>query len=330
MPLASEHFEKIKNTYDAIRLKHTLALEERKKEIQNKIPGFKELNDKVISLSMEHGRKLLTIKGDETKKEELNRTYHAAMLDIKLEKKKLLTDAGYPYDYLELKYDCSKCRDTGYVDGEKCSCYHRMEAGFLYDSSHIKELLTENNFSNLSRDYYTGDDLEIFDEAVNTCKNYIDNFNSDYRNILFYGTVGTGKSFLSGCIAKELIDKGCSVVYFSAISLFQSISNHIYDKEKDTFNELYDTVLECDLLIIDDLGTEITNEFVRSQLFNILNERNIRRKSIVISTNLTLEGIRDKYSDRVFSRIYESYELIKLSVYKDIRLQKKLELRGVN
>ena len=123
---------------------------------------------------------------------------------------------------------------------------------------------------------------------------------------MIYGTVGTGKSFLTGCITKELIEKGCSVVYYSSIQLFQKISSYYYEKDKYPLNELYKLLFERDLLVIDDLGAELVNDFIRSQLFSILNERFLRQKSIVITSNLGYENLREKYQDRIFSRIYES------------------------
>ena len=158
---------------------------------------------------------------------------------------------------------------------------------------------------------------------MDLCRNFIKNFNQDYHNILFYGTVGTGKSFLSGCIAKELIDQGCSVIYFSSSSLFDMLARYSFDyKEKEALQDFCEDIYGCDLLIIDDLGTEITNTFVASQLFSCLNERGLRKKAMIISTNLSLEELRDRYSDRIFSRITSFFSLCKLTG-QDIRICKK-------
>ncbi len=324
MSLSAYQYDQIKKKYDERRLFHTNILQSRKKEIMDKLPEYRKADEKAITISMEYGRKLFSSDKDSEEYKTINYKYHEEMMDIRLLKKKILTEAGYPYDYLELEYDCALCRDTGYdEDNNKCSCFRQMEIEYLYDLSHIRDYISFNNFSTLSYEYYKEDDLKSFEYAVTTSKNFINNFNSDYRNLIFYGTVGTGKSFLSGCIAKELIDKGSEVVYFGAIQLFQLISTYTYDKDKSLLSELYKTLFSCDLLIIDDLGSEMSNEFTNTHLFDILNERIIRQKSIIISTNLALEKIRDKYSDRIFSRIYLNFELIKLSG-KDIRLQKRL------
>lgn len=321
MPLTNEQFNKIKRIYDAKQLKHRQELEDRKKEIATAIPEFRALELEAISLSMNHGRQLLGRSSASTMTEE---EYHKKILDIRVQKNRLLEQHNYPKDYLDMKYDCDDCKDTGYIGSEKCSCFIKMQIEYIYDYSQMKELLKTDNFDNLSRKYYSDEALAEFDYAVETCKNYIKNFNSDYHNLLFYGTVGTGKSFLSSCVAKELLDKGCSVIYVSAVQLFQTISNHIYSYDKETFMQITDALISCDLLIIDDLGTETSNDFVKSRLFDLINERKLRKKSVIISTNLKLEEIRQRYSDRVFSRIYSNFERLHLSG-KDIRVQKKLE-----
>ena len=141
--------------------------------------------------------------------------------------------------------------------------------------------------------------------------------------MFFYGTVGTGKSFLSGCIAKELLQQGCSVIYFSSSGLFETLARYSFDfREKEALYGFCEDLYGCDLLIIDDLGTEVTNNFVTSQLFACLNERNLRRKSSIISTNLNLSELRDRYSDRIFSRITSNYSLCKLTG-PDIRICRK-------
>ena len=152
----------------------------------------------------------------------------------------------------------------------------------------------------------------------------IDHFQTNKMNLLLYGNVGVGKSFLSCCIAKELLDKGYSVLYFSSSQLFDALAEETF--QKDSKENLYTTkedIYNCDLVVIDDLGTEITNSFVFSSLFSLINERILRGKSTIISTNLALKDLRDIYSDRIFSRISTNYKLCKLSG-PDIRIKKHL------
>ena len=172
--------------------------------------------------------------------------------------------------------------------------------------------------------------MERFQKAVSISKDFVQNFKQDYHNLFFYGTVGTGKSFLSGCVANELLQKGYSVIYFSASGLFETLARYSFDaNSKESLYDFYDDLYNCDLVIIDDLGTEMTNSFVSSQLFACLNERLLRRNATIISTNLSLEELRNRYSDRVFSRITSNYELCKLTG-PDIRMSKKRSANSLN
>ena len=152
--------------------------------------------------------------------------------------------------------------------------------------------------------YSKGEDLTRFKGAKKAAEEFIASFNIDYQNLFFFGTVGTGKSFMSICIADELLKKGNSVIYFSSIGLFELISEYAFDfKNKAWLRTVYDDLYECDLLVVDDLGTEIMGSFVAKELFSLLEERGNRKKSTIITTNYSLEGLQSIYSDRIFSRI---------------------------
>ncbi|MBR3683341.1 MAG: ATP-binding protein [Lachnospiraceae bacterium] len=317
MPISNSQYDEIIRGYQDRQIKNKRLVKKRYEEVCEKAPDYKDLDDALASVSVLQGKKFL--EGDEEALRELK----SMIRDIKEQKYLALVRAGFPSDYLEPVYDCPQCKDTGYIGSEKCHCFRQTMVNLLYEQSNLKNLLQTDNFDNLSYNYYQGDDLLRFKNAVETCKNFVKNFNSDYHNLFFYGTVGTGKSFLSGCVAKALIEKGNLVIYFSALSLFERLSKNSFDfKAKEEFNLLLDDIYNCDLLIIDDLGTELTNAFVSSQLFGLLNERHLRKKATVISTNLSLEELRDRYSDRIFSRITSHFEVCKLTG-PDIRMYKK-------
>lgn len=322
MALTNSQYESIIRDYERTRDANRYLLESRKEQVYQTLPEYWDLEESVSSLSVSAAKAMLG--GDEQAPGRL----HENLLKIKQRQRELLLSAGFSADYLEPIYRCPQCKDTGYIMGpdnlkQKCSCFRKKEITILYSQSHIQDMVEKENFSTLSSAYYQGEDLQRFEAAVKLSKEFIKNFNQDYHNILFYGTVGTGKSFLSGCIAKELIDSGNSVIYFSASGLFDMLARYSFDyKGKDVLQDFYEDIYGCDLLILDDLGTEITNNFVASQLFSCLNERNLRQKSTIISTNLSLEEIRDRYSDRIFSRITSSFSLCKLTG-PDIRIQKK-------
>lgn len=322
MALTNSQYEAIAKKYERTRDANRALAESRKAEVLSAIPEYGDLADSVSSLSVACARRML--EGDE----EALPALHGQLAEISSRQKRLLIQNGFPPDYLEPVYGCPECRDTGYVakgEGvkEKCHCFRQQEISVLYAQSNIRDQILRENFSALSYAFYQGEDLRRFEAAVQICKNFVQTFKRDYQNLFFYGTVGTGKSFLSGCIAAELLQLGCAVIYFSAPGLFDTLARHSFDaKSKEALQDLYEDFYGCDLLIIDDLGTEITNSFVTSQLFSCLNERYLRRKSTLISTNLSLEELRDRYSDRIFSRITSSFALCKLTG-PDIRILKK-------
>ena len=317
MALTNKQYDSIIRTYEKRQIAHQHELREHLNQVREQLPEYAELEKQESALFLQKAEYLL----DDEKSRAMEISEDIALLRAK--KANLLDRAGFPKDYLTLHYTCPDCKDTGYIDGQKCHCFRHASVALLYEQSGIQELLKQDNFDSLSYEYYEGEDLERFRNAVTTCRNFIKNFNSDYHNLFFYGTVGTGKSFLSGCVAKELIEKGNLVIYFSATQLFNELSKSTFDyRNREDLSVLQDDLFNCDLLIIDDLGTELTNTFVASQLFSCLNERHLRKKATIISTNLSLQELRDRYSDRIFSRITSNYEVCKLTG-PDIRMYKK-------
>lgn len=317
MALTNAQYDSIMRNYEKKQSKNAYLMNKRFQEIIEKIPEYQEIDHAISSLCMEKGRQLLNGNRQATA------SLHEQVASLSAKKKKLLKDAGYPADYLEPIYDCSLCKDTGFTEGEKCSCFKQAIIDLLYEQSNIKEMLKEENFSKLSTEYYIGEDLKRFSHAVEGSRKFIEDFNLDYHNLFFYGTVGTGKSFLSNCIAGELIDKGHSVIYFSSLKLFDTLSKMTFEhRDKEELNRIYDDLYNCELLIIDDLGTELTNSFVTSSLFSCLNERHLRKNPTIISTNLSLEELSTRYSERIFSRITSYFNLYKLTG-QDIRMHKK-------
>jgi DNA replication protein DnaC len=318
MGLSNEKYNEIQREYETIRLKNRHTLEERRDYVYKNVEGYKELDDSVVSISMDMAKKRL--EGDESVMDEL----HALLDDLKDMKRSLLKGAGLGEDYLDPIYDCPDCHDTGYIGSERCHCLKDRIVTELYEQSNILDYIEKNNFDTLRYDFYEGESLDLFKRSVQACHELIDNYDTHPTNLLLYGTVGTGKSFLSGCIAKDMLDRGYSVIYFSAISFFDLLAKEAFghNSKEDLYNPL-EYIYNCDVLIIDDLGTELSNSFTASRLFYFINERNLRRKSTVISTNLALDKLQETYSDRVFSRLLSTYTVCKLTG-PDIRMLKKL------
>lgn len=329
MPLTNQQYNSINRIFEERQLSNLRLQEQRKEEIYRTVPGFQDLERKIIATSMKYSRMLLNHNGSTpVSSEEITLALREELQGLKLQKTELLVDAGYDEDYLDLHYKCSKCKDTGYIDTktgkEKCTCFQQIAVDLLYNASQLQEIFKTKNFSNLTCDYYEGESLELFQKAVTSCKNFINNFNSDYHNLLFYGTVGSGKTFLSCCVAKELLERDYSVMFFSAVELFRKILLLIDYTDNTKLNNFFDSIYQCDLLVIDDLGTENSTDYFKTNLCDIINTRIEMEKPMIITTNLNMEGIRERYTDRVFSRIFGNYDSYKF-MGRDIRIQQKIE-----
>ncbi|MBE5853255.1 MAG: DNA replication protein DnaC [Lachnospiraceae bacterium] len=317
MALSNAQYEAIFREYQAKQNKNRYLLESRLEKVYDTVPGYQELDASIASLSAEYTKRI--IDGEPDARKELS----SALQMRAKQKQHLLMVHGYPSDYLEPIYDCPDCKDSGYIGFDKCHCFKQRIIEFLYQQSGIKELLQKENFSTLSYQYFSGEHLDKYKKTVHICKEFVDTFDEVTRNLLLIGNVGTGKSFLSNCIAKALIDSGHSVIYFSAIDLFDTLSKNVFDKTKENLYSFTNDLYNCDLVIVDDLGTELTNSFVSSYLFAFLNGRNMQGKSTLISTNLTFKELGERYSERTISRIISNFDIIE-TVGSDIRKQSKL------
>ena len=320
MALTVSQYNSIMRQYEERQTRNRHLREKRLHHIYETVAGYQALDESVASISVTHGKKMLA--GDQTALRQLKEELHV----LADKRRALLAENGYPEDFLQPVYDCPDCHDTGYINGQKCHCFRQAEIALLYEQSNLKRMLEKENFDTLSYAFFQGNELEIYRQAVEKCKNFLTNFKSSYQNLFFYGTVGTGKTFLSNCIAKECLDTGCSVLYFSAASLFELLSRNTFNyKAREDMDALCADLYGCDLLVIDDLGTETATALTLSHFFTCINERLLRQKSIIISTNLSLEDCRNRYQDRIFSRIASNFEFCKLTG-PDIRMYKKVSL----
>ena len=325
MALQNSQYDALMRYYQRLQFRNKHEQDAHIAEAQAKIPRLAEIDREIASISVKKARILLGDKDNEDF--DLNTQIQA----LSRERADLLKTHGYPEDYLKMHYTCPICQDTGYVDNQKCICFKRAISEHLYTQSNIRELLKTASFDAFSLDYYPEDMInkasgqtarQFAETALERAKDFVQNFDHSFENLFIYGDTGVGKTFLTYCIAKELLDSMHSVIYYSAFDLFDAFARNTFSNSETTEGE-NDSILNCDLLIIDDLGTELTNSFVASQFFLCINERILRKKSTVISTNLTLGNFMDTYSERVFSRVSSNYTMIKL-IGKDIRIQKKI------
>lgn len=306
--------------YDQLRLENEKLLAIRKKEIYESIPRCQEIDSAIADLSFSFAKEIIL---SNVSYAEISDRLKNEINTLSLERASLLAHAGYPDDYLSIKYSCPDCKDTGYIGNSKCHCLTKKIIDSLYESSNIKAVLETENFSTYTDKYYSDEIKPAMARIYDYSKSFVENFNTYSGNVLFWGRPGCGKTFMSNCIAKELLDNGKSVMYFTAYHLFELIAQKTFSKGVSEDLLSMDDFLGCDLLIIDDLGSETVNSFTVSQLFLILNERNLSKKSTIISTNLDIQQLKDIYSERSVSRIIGNYDIFEFSG-KDIRLQKRL------
>ncbi|MBQ9121095.1 MAG: ATP-binding protein [Clostridia bacterium] len=234
----------------------------------------------------------------------------------------LLLAHGYPADYSDLKYDCPHCSDTGYVGIKMCSCMRAELTKLGYESSGLGCLLNEQTFESFSLDYYPPASLERMHYNFRSLKLFAETFGeAEARSWLLFGATGLGKTHLSTAVAKTVLDRGYDVVYETAQNFFSDFEAErfrTYGQEAPSSTARY---FSCDLLILDDLGTEMSNQFTVSCLYNILNTRINHKKSTIINTNLTQEELRRKYADRITSRLFGEFRPLAFTG-TDIRAQK--------
>lgn len=324
MPLSNSQYDEIQRQYDARQLHSQHILQQRKAQIYGKYPRLKELESLTAAASVRAAK--LMLDGDDSAFLQLKKE----LACYRSERMSILSLAGVDEHYFEPPYTCPDCKDTGYRNGKRCHCFEQAAIDLVYTQSNIRSILQEENFTCYSFDYYSDTKRsqstgltprETAKKAVKEALSFIKHFDTAFGNLFLYGDTGTGKTFLSNCIAKELLDTGHSVIYFTAFQLFDILEKNKFQKDTEAAASMQN-IFTCDLLIIDDLGTEMANTFTISQLFLCLNERILRKKSTIISTNLGFDQLNAIYSERIFSRIVSSYTMIKL-FGDDIRLQKR-------
>ena len=332
MAIDNSSYNAIMREYENIRANNRAAQVRRIEEVYEKIPKMKELNSSTGSLAVSRYKE--SLKSGEFSSTDLKKDIES----IKYKKEELLKEAGFSTDYMDIRYDCNDCKDTGYIDGKKCHCLQSKIRRLLYAQSNVEDIVGKENFDNFSFEYYDDKNLLPSQNITNAkymegvkkfCEAFTDKYfnldrgknekkslqqgESDRKNIVFSGSTGVGKTYLSNCIAKVLLDRYYSVIYLSAKELFETLVKvNIEKSEEQKYLLLAKEVYECDMLIIDDLGSELFNHFTTSEFFHIINRRINTERSTIISTNLSLDKMRDTYSERVTSRIRKNFIYIRL------------------
>ncbi|MBQ6442527.1 MAG: ATP-binding protein [Lachnospiraceae bacterium] len=325
MALNNSQYEMLRREYDRMQREDREEAAERKREVYGKDSRLQQIDEQMASLAVAQAEKLLSGEADSVAE------LHTQLEAFREEKKGIIRSLGYDEDFFVPAYHCADCKDTGYIGAQKCHCFVQRSLDLVYEQSNLQGVLTGAGFDHFSLEYYAqtknkGDILSPYEAAelaLEKSRRFTEDFGKTFQNLCFYGNTGVGKTFLGNCIAKELLARGYSVVYFTAPNLFDIFEKDVFQKDPEA-KSLRGNIYDVDLLLIDDLGTEIGGSFTSSQFYLTLNERILRKKPVIISTNLKMSEITDRYSERTFSRISSYYTVIHL-MGDDIRMQKKLK-----
>ena len=317
----------INYSYQQKKTKALFDLEKRKKEIYSQIPRLKEIEDEITNYAMQSIHSILLCEKEEQYSYLKNLEDKIDLLNT--EKVQLLKQNDLSINDLEPKFECDKCKDTGLYDGHHCSCYEQELLNYAYNNSNLQNF-ANHTFANFNIDLFEEDIFpntnvspkQNMEFILNTAKDFVKNFdNPNQKNLFFCGNTGLGKTYLSSCIANELLSQGKTVLYQTAPTLLDMIVDYKLKKDGKV-SSFYQEVFDVDLLIIDDLGVEYLNNLNSVELFNIINNRLISNKNTktIISTNLDLPRFRDRYDDRIVSRIIGNYTICRF-LGNDVRIK---------
>lgn len=310
--------------YESLRNKNKSIQTQRINEIYSKLPTIKELDSKINSIGFEIASTIFKSSKNNLNIDDFIKLKQNEINVLKQKKENILNQNGFTTDYMNIKYKCENCKDTGYIESRKCSCLKQKLINLYFKQSNLSNVIERENFSTFNLNYYSTVKSETYRisprenilDIKSRCVDFCETFDINDNNLLFTGSTGLGKTFLCNCIATEVLKQGKSVVYNTSTTLIDNIRNIKYS---DTDKSKIDYTLNCDLLIIDDLGTENITQSSQSEVFNILNERLLRKKKIIISTNLPLDEIQSKYHQRIASRIFGNFDLCEF-FGQDIRI----------
>jgi DNA replication protein DnaC len=298
-------------------------LDQRKEEIHRTIPEIEFLQRSLSQVSIRLSKQILS--HQENVSEGTAKILEEGMRNNQ-RIEQLLVSHGYPANYLKPHFVCSKCRDTGYVHGELCSCVQEVVRKLGAEELNESTTMQLCTFDDFDLRYYRSaahpEYLLKMKENLDFCKNYAKSFKKTSQSILMIGPTGLGKTHLSLAIASVVLDAGYQVVYGSAPDFFRRIQNEYFGKNKET-SDTQNKLLEADLLIFDDLGAEFENGMYASILYSIVNGRLNLGKPTIINTNLTIGELERRYTNRMVSRLTTLYTPLRF-VGTDIR-QLKLQ-----
>lgn len=322
--------KEILRSYEKRRDRAETELENRIHDVYSQIPEIQQIDNEIGKIGLSLTKLVLLNPKD---KDHLIAESKIKMDALSERKNDLLAKYNVPPGYLDIQYNCSICNDKGFLkNGHKCNCLKQEIINEAYKMSNLSRMLETQNFATINTNIFSDDKFEGVNvsprqnilQVVSICESFVLNFDKDNdENLLFYGDTGLGKTFMCNCIAKSLLDKGYVVIYQTSFKMFEIIEDYKFkNNDNHISKDNYENLFDCDLLIIDDLGTELTNSFTNTELFNILNTRLLAGKKTIISTNLSPMQLGADYTQRIFSRIFDRFKMVKF-IGKDLRWESK-------
>ncbi len=299
--------KKVKEFFDEKQKKAIEDAQARKNEVHLRVPGVLEIDEALAKTGLKVYAEALK-KGCPVPLEKRIKALHEENRELQEARALLLQEAGYPKDYTKPSFECTKCNDTGYVGIDPCECLIKALRRQSYLHSGLGSMLTDQTFDNFDISLYPEKSRKMMEFILSQTKKFAEEFgNGDScKNVMFYGGTGLGKTHLSTAVAKKLIDRGFYVVYDTALNIMHTFERERFSKVDVPVTT--DRYFDCDLLIIDDLGSEFSSSFTHATLYNILNTRLCADKGTLISTNLSnTEALKKSYDERIVSRIVGSY-----------------------
>lgn len=284
------------------------AAQKRKTAFYRRCPDAEKIERIISSTAIAAAKAVLTGRNAKEQLLQLKRSNQR----LQQEYARLLQEAGYAPNYLEPRYGCEECGDTGYVDGRMCGCMKKLLREESYRRLNALTPLSLSTFESFRLEFYSavpeGEDKKSpraqMEGVFANCRRYAESFSLAHPSMILQGGTGLGKTHMSLAIANEVIRKGFGVVYCSVNNLITQLEREHFGRDEGDTEK---TLLECDLLILDDLGTEFRSSFSVAEIYNIVNTRLMMQKPTIISTNLSFDELQERYSERFASRILGNY-----------------------
>ncbi len=323
-------YEKATTIIDERKENRRREIDRRKREVFAVAPKIQEIEESLDRFGI---RMLNLIASGECDSDKATSSIIAENKAFVKERDRLLCEAGFARDYLDVPPYCAKCEDNGFVEGKLCSCLQSEITQIALREANLSEALAGHTFENFKLSYYSDEYVDEYGcsprenmkAILSDCKAFVENFDKTDENLLFCGSCGLGKTFLSSAIANELITRGKDVLYISSNALFPILEDMHFGRAVDESAQyIVKKINDCELLILDDLGSEFVTQFTCAELFRIINTRLNAGKKMIISTNLNRNMIQNTYSERIASRITGGFSMLEF-LGEDIRRIKKLE-----